>query len=96
MSSVNASDVNRGTTASDMLSNVRQLVQSQISVNILSNTNLKYIFGLVETPKVTDLSSLSKQTASNSATVATSVSQTSQNTGSFLVGTAKVGFSDAG
>jgi len=73
-------DVLRDITASDLLNSTRLLIQQQLSLNT-SQT--------VYTPDYI-------VPTNDSGTVTDSVVKTSQNTGTFLVGTATIGFSDAG
>jgi len=96
MSSLSSTAVNRDTTAVDYLNYLRQYASSQQALNSAgSNITQDYILQLSDVIDITDTLVLgSVESLANTIDITDTVTQTSQTTGTFLIDTAKIDFSD--
>lgn len=94
---MSSTNVYRDTTGTDYLNNQR-LTQEQALAGNTANTNYtpEYIITANEPPTITDsiLVNGNISSPSDAMTITDSVLQTSQNTGTFVIDTAKIDFSD--
>lgn len=87
------------TTVADLLNSVRvEMAQNKAENNKSTNPILEYILGNSESLTLTDVISLNgnSQSLLDNTSFTDSVLRTSQSTGTFLIDTAQIDFSDVG
>jgi hypothetical protein len=93
MSSVN---VYRETSTSDYLEAMRKELAKSKAKNVSSTALLEYIFDFYNIILITNSANVNgnKRTFANQINVSNSMSRTNQDTGTFLIDTAMIDFSD--